>query len=223
MFDFKDEMVIHVREDQKVLLEFKEGDTVRTKVVSADTLTECFKNSLKGFKFSTGLLPDKVIGLSVNSDTKSKYIVMEFSEDRANVEYEETVYENFPLPRLIFGFKITEDGKINGKKLGVIPEGMLRPEMPMYIYPFSNVRGFSLCTGTNELPEITSLHQLSGLMHYIISMPDNDDYYDAESNRLELWHRDLLEHLKDKDRQYYYDNILIPMPNKTLKDFLEGG
>ena len=53
-------------------------------------------------------------------------------------------------------------------------------------------------------------------------MPDNDDYFNTEHNRLKANHRDLLEHLKDKDRRYYYDNILIPMPNKTLKAFLGG-
>ena len=95
--------------------------------------------------------------------------------------------------------------------------------MPMYFYPFSNVNFFQLCVGVNELPHIESLHQLSGLPYYILSMPDNDDYFKTGNNRLKANHRDLLEHLKDKDRQYYYDNILVTMPSKTLKDFLQGG
>ena len=32
-------------------------------------------------------------------------------------------------------------------------------------------------------------------------------------------YRGLLEHLKDKDSQYYYDNVLIDM-EKTLNDFI---
>lgn len=51
----------------------------------------------------------------------------------------------------------------------------------------------------------------------------NDDYFRTEHNGIKANHRDLLEHLKDKDRQYYYDNILVPMRGKTLKDFLDGG
>ena len=74
-----------------------------------------------------------------------------------------------------------------------------------------------------DVNHIESLHQLSGLPYYILSMPDNDDYFKTGNNRLKANHRDLLEHLKDKDRQYYYDNILVTMPSKTLKDFIDGG
>lgn len=79
---------------------------------------------------------------------------------------------------------------------------------------------FHLCTGTNALPNIKTLQSLENLPNYIISLPDNDDYYQDEHTKLQLGHRDLLEHLKDKDRQYYYDNVLIQMPNATLKNFL---
>ena len=90
----------------------------------------------------------------------------------------------------------------------------------MYYYPFSNVNRFSLCTGTNALPDIKSLQSLENLPGYILSLPDNDDHYRAEHTRLGLGHRDLLEHLRDKDRQYYYDKVLIPMPGVTLKNFI---
>ena len=48
----------------------------------------------------------------------------------------------------------------------------------------------------------------------------NDDFYQERGNRLKMGHRDLLEHLRDKDRRYYYDHVLVPMPNTTLKDFI---
>ena len=51
-------------------------------------------------------------------------------------------------------------------------------------------------------------------------LPDNDDFYQERNNRLGMGHRDLLEHLRDKDRQYYYDQVLVPMPDTTLKDFI---
>ena len=51
-------------------------------------------------------------------------------------------------------------------------------------------------------------------------LPDNDDFYQERGNRLKMGHRDLLEHLRDKDRRYYYDHVLVPMPNTTLKDFI---
>ena len=33
--------------------------------------------------------------------------------------------------------------------------------------------------------------------------------------------RELFEHLKDKTPEYYYSDILLPMQDKTLKDFIE--
>ena len=90
-------------------------------------------------------------------------------------------------------------------QLGVTETGRLTPKSKMFIYPFSNVEEFRLCTGSNVLPSIKSLHQLNGLPYFILKMPNNYDY--------------LLEHLKDKDSQYYYDNVLIDM-EKTLNDFI---
>lgn len=55
---------------------------------------------------------------------------------------------------------------------------------------------------------------------YILSLPDNDDRFNTQHNRLGLGHRDLMEHLCDKDRQYYYDHVLVPMPGVTLKNFI---
>ena len=54
MLQQNDELVLHIREDQKILLEFKEDGVVRTKVVSVDTMTNCFKDSIKGISISTG-------------------------------------------------------------------------------------------------------------------------------------------------------------------------
>ena len=69
------------------------------------------------------------------------------------------------------------------------------------------------------LPSIKSLHQLNGLPYFILKMPNNYDYYKEERTKLNLDYRGLLEHLKDKDSQYYYDNVLIDM-EKTLNDFI---
>ena len=79
---------------------------------------------------------------------------------------------------------------------------------------------FALCTGTNSLPTIKSLQSLQHLPEFILSWPDNDDWYYSKYNKFEMERRDLMEHLRDKDRQYYYDSVLVPMPKTTLKDFL---
>ena len=61
---------------------------------------------------------------------------------------------------------------------------------------------------------------MSSLPYLILEMPNNDDHFTSRSNQLKLEHRDLLEHLKDKDPDYYYEKVLIPS-GRTLKDFIQ--
>ena len=164
-------------------------------------------------------MPSNIISVT-GDESGARYAVVEYLYETADITYMSTEYKDFPLPRLIFGFTVESSGRISQVKLGVPALGKLSPDTKMYYYPFSNVSHFSLCTGTNTLPNIKTLQNLENLPNYIISLPDNDDYYQDEHTKLKLGHRDLLEHLKDKDRQYYYDEVLIQMPNATLKNFL---
>lgn len=215
-----DEMVLRIREDKSIRLEFQENGESRTKVISVDTLIECVKNSLSGVRINTGLLPASSLSVTVDTDRAQRYVTMEFPDETATVTYMKTEYSDFPLPRLLFGFRLEESGRISGVNMGVPNLGKLTPDTQMFCYPFSNVSRFSLCTGANSLPHIQSLQQLSNLPYYILSLPDNDDHYTERHNRLNLGHRDLLEHLRDKDRKYYYEQVLVPMPNTTLKNFI---
>ena len=215
-----EEVVIHLRDDLSVLLEIKEKGTVRTKMISVDALMDCLKGSVSGFTFSTGILPENFVSVTVNTGKKQRYIVVEFQEERADITYMKTEFKNFPLPRLLFGFRIEDNGRISLVNLGVPAPGKLKPDTPMYHYPFSNVRQFAMCTGSNTLPHIKNLQQVQNLPYYIMSFPDNDDHYSDRHNKPGLCHRELMEHLQDKDRQYYYDHILVPMEGITLKDFL---
>ena len=219
----KEEFILKFYEDRSIRVEFKEDKDTKTKVIDVDTLLDCIRKSLLTEEVQSGLLPENVLSVNIDSKTNARYVVVEFPLDRTDITYMETVYTDFPIPRIVFGFKLEGNGRIDKINMGVIGLGKLNPDLPMYFYPFSYVNFFQLCVGVNVLPHIESLHQLSGLPYYILSMPDNDDYFKTGNNRLKANHRDLLEHLKDKDRQYYYDNILIPMPSKTLKDFLQGG
>lgn len=216
----EDEIVLHIRDDQSIQLELKEEGITCTKVISIDTLSKCVKDSLKGISFQTGLLPDNTLNVTWNSESGMRYVSMEFPEELADITYMKTTYDNFPLPRLLFRFSVGSSGIISGVDVGIPSLGKLTLDTPMYYYPFSNVSRFSMCTGANALPHIQSLQQLSSLPNYILSLPDNDDHFTQRNNRLGLGHRDLMEHLRDKDRQYYYDHVLVPMPNTTLKNFL---
>ena len=213
-----DEIIIRIKEDKTVRLEIFEDGKTRTKLISPDTLFECIKGSIVKTPVSTGLLPPNILCVK-GDDSGKRYAVVEYPYDRADITYMSTKYTDFPIPRLVFGFTVESSGRISAVNLGVSDLGKLTPETKMFYYPFSNVNRFSLCTGANSLPHIHSLQSLQNLPEYILALPDNDDYYQESHNRLKLGHRDLLEHLRDKDRQYYYDSILVPMPGTTLKNF----
>lgn len=77
-------------------------------------------------------------------------------------------------------------------------------DTPMFFYPFSNVHSNDrVCTGNNVLPRYRKISALKNFPRYLLGLPDNDDMYDREHNRLKLSHGELLEHLKDKDPAYY--------------------
>lgn len=217
--DKDDMLVVHVTNDCKIYVETRDNDVTAVKYTDADSILNCLKGSIKfDGRIDSGLLPRNCISYSGDVNNR-RFIAISFEERTADITFEKTVYKDFPLPRLVFGFHIDGSGRITSTRLGVTEEGRLTPKSKMFTYPFSNVSEFSLCTGSNSLPKITSLHQLNGLPYFILKMPNNYDYYKEERTKLNMDYRSLLEHLKDKDSKYYYDNVLIEM-GKTLNDFI---
>ena len=136
--------------------------------------------------------------------------------------YGETEYPNFPIPRLVFGIRVLDTGRVAGCTLGVVADEKPSPSSVMYHYPFSNVYEDSrVCTGNNVLPRYKKQTALVNFPRYLLGIPDNDDMFSPERNKLKLGHKELMEHLKDKDPAYYYTDILIPN-GKTLADFIGG-
>ncbi|MCM1060831.1 MAG: prokaryotic E2 ligase family D protein [Eubacterium sp.] len=214
------ETVIRIDENGKITVERDSSGVKSFKQIAPDTLIQCINKSLLRGAVHSGLLPKNCISFSTYDDG-CKSISMIHSENRADISYFGTEYKNFPLPRLVFGFRLTNEGRINGCKLGVTENvEVLKPDTKMYYYPFSNVNGFHLCTGNNALPKYSSLHTLASLPYYIISMPNNNDYFNNSHNKPMLEMRNLLELLKDKNRDFYYSDILIPI-GLTLNDFIK--
>lgn len=214
------ETVIRIGNDGKIAVE-RDLDGVKSfKQIAPDTLVQCINKSLLRGVVYSGLLPKNCISFSAY-DNGCKSIALAHSESRADIIYFGTEYRSFPLPCLVFGFKLTGEGRISGCKLGVTENTeTLKPDTKMYHYPFSNVSGIRLCTGNNALPKCTSLHTLTSLPYYILSMPNNNDYFNHSHNKLALEMRDLLELLKDKNRDFYYSDILIAN-GLTLNDFIK--
>ena len=137
----------------------------------------------------------------------------------ADISYFGTEYPDFPLPRLVFRFRVSQEGKVFDCRLGVVEDKPPAEDSAMFVYPFSNVGGFHLCTGNNVLPVYKKTSALANLPGYLLQLPNNNDSFNPQNNKLHMPYRELLNHLKTKDPAYYYTDVLIPS-RKTLKDFI---
>lgn len=215
----KDELVIHIQENGEIFVEDIVNGVKGYKKVSPETFIDCVKDSIRTNMITSGVLPAGTFSYAVDG-RGGRYVCVEFPSRYYNVVYENTEYKDFPLPRLVFGFHLNGEN-ITSVNLGVPDEGMLTPKTRMFVYPFSNVSEFRLCCGANKLPHIKSLHQLTGVMYFIMSMPNNNDHYRTDRTKLDLELRTLFETLKDKTPEYYYTDVLCESKS-TLQNFIDG-
>jgi len=213
------EMVIKINESGVVSVEETVDGIKRVKLIEPDGLIKCISQSLT-HGISTGLLPGGCLSY-IQNDNGDRGISLMFPDSKADISYYETLYRDFPLPKLVFSFRVNSDGRVFDCGLGVTADDkVLKPDTKMFRYPFSNVSGFRLCTGNNILPKCKSLNTLASLPYFILSMPNNNDHFTPRNNKPGLEMRDLLEHLKDKEPEYYYSEILVPFEGVTLNDFI---
>lgn len=220
--DKKDGLNLHIDKDWNIVIDVRAGNRIRHKVITPDAFCQIVAKNVKVKAVRSGILPEDCVSFCEKDG--ERFVVVELGQDTIDLTYEKTTYENFPVPRLLYGFTVDTQGKITNVYVTVAEKGTLRDDTKLYEYPFSNVNGFRMCTGDNALPEIKQLRQLSGIPGYLFSMPDNNDYYSPEQTKLNMEYRNLLEFLQDKDSDFYYTDVLIPS-DKTLKDFicLNGG
>lgn len=223
-FDYGREIVLRISPQSGTFTveEHKPGGIVARKEILPTDLYYAINASNETFSYlDSGLLPENCIGVSLCSVQTIYYLW--YPKRRAYIHYNDKVYENFPIPRLVFGINLLSTGRVADCSLGVIADEKPTPNTPMYLYPFSNVYdGFRVCTGNNVLPRYKSTAKLKNFPSYLLGIPDNDDYYDPGNNRKGMLHGELLEHLKDKEPAYYYSDILKPS-GKTLADFMNRG
>ena len=216
-----DEMIIRIKANSDVTVEEIKDGVKSFKTIAPDSFLDCINKSLLRGGVASGLLPKGCLSFTAH-DNGHRIITMLHEPDRADISYMDTQYKNFPLPRLVFGFSVSDEGRVSNCRLGVVDnDEMVKPETTMYHYPFSNVSGFHLCTGNNTFPKCESLHTLASLPYYIIAMPNNNDHFHPSNNKLGLEMRDLLEMMKDKKPDVYYSDVLIPN-DAVLNDFIHG-
>lgn len=221
--DLTRDIVVRVSPERNTLIveEQKPGGIVDYKEITPMDFYYAINSSYISHEYlSSGFLPEHCLHVSMN--TSERKFVFWNPELRADVIYQNKEYLDFPIPRLVFGVRMLGDGRIADCSIGVVADETPTPDTRMFYYPFSNVhdRG-KVCTGNNVLPRYKRPSSLKYFPRYLLGLPDNDDYYDKQHNRLELAHGDLLEHLKEKEPAYYYSDVLIPN-GKTLDDFICG-
>ena len=213
------EMVIKINETGVISVEETIEGVKSIKLIEPDGLIKCISRSLT-HGISTGLLPGGCLSF-IQNENGDIGISLLFPDNKADISYYETLYPDFPLPKMVFSFQVNSDGRVFNCGLGVTAaDKVLKPDTKMFRYPFSNVSGFRLCIGNNILPKCKSLHTLASLPYLILSMPNNNDHFAQRYNKPGLEMRNLLELLKDKEPEYYYGNILVPFEGVVLNDFI---
>lgn len=218
------DLTIHMNTDSGdvVVEQQKQGGGITHKHITPQALCDCFLTSrYDDERHPTGLLPEGCIAAVI--EKKFVYYFIRYPELYANITYYNTEYRDFPLPRLVFGFQyMPKERKVAGCRVCVVKDERLTPDTPTYRYPFSNVYGDNrICTGNNALPIYKNPARLHTLMSYLLRLPNNDDLYSRDNNRLHAEYRDLLEQMKGKTPSHYYTDVLVE-DGRTLKDFLNG-
>ena len=219
--DRTNDMVIRLSPDRaEIFVEQVIDGVVSRKSITPDTLEKCILTSrVDDERHPTGLLPLGCIAATMTP--KYTYYFIRYPELHADFTYHDTEYLNFPIPRLVFAFKYLRlEKKVAESLVCVVRDEQLTPDTQLYRYPFSNVNvNGSICLGNNALPLYKDPVRLHTLAAYILRMPNNDDHYSRNHNRLHAEYRDLLEQMKGKEPSLYYTDVLVPA-DKTLKDFM---
>lgn len=217
----ENELVIRIDpQRRRIRVETSDNGVMACKEIQLQTFFDCIKGSIQTQGVASGILPDGCFHVAMNSDGSKNYCIRH-PQLYGDISYYDTEYNNFPLPRLVFGFRISPEGKVLHCRLGIAEDVKFSAETPMYKYPFSNVGGFALCTGNNSLPVYKNPGTLATLPYFLLSLPNNNDSFNRRNNRLELEHRELLHHMRNKEPSYYYTDILVKS-GKTLQDFIDG-
>lgn len=151
----------------------------------------------------------------------SKRIIIKFFDQKVDITYNGTVYENVAMPNMLFGFVINSEGYIKSKKVICVKEKKINKETDTYEYPFSNVHADSreICMGVNKFNKLDNLTQISSAPFYIMGLPNNDDLYKHSNNTEYLNFRDII--IRNLGKEAFDDNLLVKTGEKVA-DFIRS-
>ena len=120
----RDRLSIHISDSAEITVEERRNGIKRIKNISINDLLVCIKSSLKEIKpVYHAVLPKNALFYSCCPETGDFSAAIEYPYSKATITYMATEYPDFPLPKLVFGFKISGSGKIRRVYLGVTENG----------------------------------------------------------------------------------------------------
>lgn len=121
--DYSRDLVLRVSPSRNafVVEEHKPGGIISYREIDPLELYYAISGSYTSNDFlESGFLPDHCLHVSM-STTERNYIIWN-PELRADIIYRDTEYQDFPIPRLVFGLRILENGKVAECSMGVVAD-----------------------------------------------------------------------------------------------------
>lgn len=215
--------MINIRlEENGAFVEVKKGRVSQWKKVRIIDIVTALNESI-GRKANTEpepspVLPPNTVGFIKYPEDSSHYeVVMYQPACRSTVIYEDRVFEDVGTPSAIYKFEVRQN-RLFSTHMWAIVEKVIRPEMPLYCFPFYNVSGEygQLCMGSNHM-EVNEPWELFKAPAAIQAMPSTRAY--AFRNTMGLDGDSLFKNLQGKD----FPSELLVSAKKTLNQLVKAG
>ena len=116
------ELMLRIRPDERSIRVEETNDGVTSfKEIALDTFYECVRHSIQHEGIRSGFLPQNCFHVSVRENGDRDFCLWH-PHLRADINYFGTEYPDFPLPRLVFGFRVNQEGKVFNCRLGVVED-----------------------------------------------------------------------------------------------------
>ena len=105
------ELVLRIDPDERSIRVEEINDGVTSfKEIALETFYNCVKNSIQHEGVRSGFLPQNCFHVSV-SENGDRDFCLWHPHLRADISYFGTEYPDFPLPRLVFGFRVNQEAR----------------------------------------------------------------------------------------------------------------
>ena len=138
----KRELVLRITPNERSIRveEMKDGVT-SFKEIALETFYDCVRYSIRHEGVQSGFLPQNCFHVSV-SENGDRDFCLWHPHLHADISYFGTEYPDFPLPRLVFRFRVSQEGKVFDCRLGVVEDNPPAEDSAMFVYPFLYSHGF---------------------------------------------------------------------------------